>query len=89
MGRHTLLRAAAPACNALVALLLHGQPWPCPDPAAQVKLVGVMVIEGGQNVNTAGMIGIQLDLFANRAQESQERPHGRRLAGGGAGAGVI
>ena len=42
-----------------------------PDAGHKVKLLGVMVVEGGSNLDGAGL---QVDLFANRGSTEMAMP---------------
>lgn len=50
-------------CKLRVAVLDESS---SPDKGRKVKLVGVMVVEGGWGVDA---IGVQLDMFANRGDK--------------------
>jgi outer membrane biosynthesis protein TonB len=66
---HRFPASQSPNCQIRVTVLNETS---SPDGEHKVKLVGVMVIEASSNLN--GLLGIQLDLFANKGMGELKPP---------------
>ncbi|PRW51157.1 hypothetical protein C2E21_5422 [Chlorella sorokiniana] len=66
---HRFPASQSPNCRIRVTVLNETS---SPDGEHKVKLVGVMVIEASSNLN--GLLGIQLDLFANKGMGELKPP---------------